>query len=258
MCIAIYKPLGKKIPKKTYFNCFTNNDDGAGFAYIKDEKLFVAKGFFTFDEFWENFEPLEEQACLIHFRVGTSGGNNGENCHPWRVSKDLVFIHNGVISSIDRDNQNWSDTGNFCENILKPLTNCFPEWWKQPEFKWMMENAIGGGNKVVLLGVNGEHIILNEKAGEWKEDVWFSNNSFMYPKYTTSQNFHHTSRVSGGATAWGSDDEDETPVVNNKLAGAESDTEIADVDVRIIDQRLEDAERKRLERKGGGKVAATA
>ena len=254
MCIAIYKPLGKKLPKQTYFNCFTNNDDGAGFAYIKDGKLFVAKGFFTFEEFWENYEPLEEKASLIHFRVGTSGGNNGENCHPWRVTKDLVFIHNGVISSIDRENQAWSDTGNYCENVLKPLTECFPEWWKQPEFKWMMENAIGSGNKVVLLGVDGSKLILNEKAGEWKDDVWFSNTSYMYPRYSNAHTYHKTHRVAGGGQAWGSDDDD-TDVTPNRVAahnvkGSEAETEIADVDVRIIDQKLEEAEARRQARKG--------
>lgn len=244
MCIAIFKPQGKKIPKDLYHTCFANNNDGAGFAFIHDEKLITAKGFFTFDEFWENFEPFEEKAGLIHFRVGTSGGSNGENCHPWRVSDRLVFVHNGTLS-IDRKNQSISDTGNFAELILKPMTEEFPDWWKQKELKWMLENSIGPNNKIILFNADAEHLILNEKAGEWKDDCWFSNNSFSFSKRNYSCGTSYSAPVSPAKPV------SITPTggifnSNREAQLIDQLDEFADIDVASLDLRLELAEKERI------------
>lgn len=195
MCIAISKPINKKLDKSIYEKCFSNNDDGAGFAFILDGELYTAKGFFTFEEFWEHFEPLEDKAQVIHFRVGTSGGNNAENCHPWRVSDDLIFVHNGTLP-INKTNYQLSDTGNFNDDILKPLYEKDPDFWKRPEFKWMIENSIGANNKLILLGKDGEVRIFNESAGVWEGDVWFSNTSYRafgkkHCSYNVN-NYHNT------------------------------------------------------------------
>jgi len=182
MCILLLKDEGKKLDKDIYLNCYTNNADGAGFAYVKNNKLRTLKGFFSFNDFWTNFEPYEEYARIIHFRVGTSGFAAGENCHPWRVNKNLVMAHNGTIP-ITRTNQAWSDSGNYCEFVLKELTDAFPDWWKEKEFQWMMEAALGSNNKVVLLDNKGEAVIFNEKEGEKEDGVWFSNKSYLSKKY---------------------------------------------------------------------------
>ncbi len=181
MCILLLKPEGKKLDKEIYLNCYNNNADGAGFAIIKNGKLRTIKGFFSFSDFWTNFEPYEQYARIIHFRVGTGGYAAGENCHPWRVNKNLVMAHNGSIS-INRTNQAWSDTGNYNEFVLKELTETFPDWWKQKEFQWMMQAALGTNNKVILLDNKGEAVIFNEKEGEWDDEVWYSNKTYLSSK----------------------------------------------------------------------------
>ncbi len=244
MCILLYKSLGKKLDKDIYHNCFINNDDGAGYAWIKDGELFTGKGFFTFNEFWENFAPLEEYASIIHFRVGSSGYSAGENCHPWRVSRNLVFGHNGIIP-IDRKSLQWSDTGNFCEYILKPLTKSFPEWWQQKEFKWMMEVALGATNKMVLLDKDGHHQIFNENKGEWNDEVWYSNNTYLAKKqfdyYNTECGFN---RFQGSQTQLMPHQMPKTKVTQTKQ---EEFSELhAKIDVKNLDLKLEEAEKRRL------------
>ena len=274
MCIAIAKPLGKKLDQSVYRNCFSNNDDGAGFAYVKDGELFTAKGFFTFKDFWDHFAPLEEYAGLIHFRVGTSGGMNGENCHPWRVLDkregdpiDLAFIHNGVIS-ITRRNQSLSDTGNFNEEVLKNLGRAYPDFWKQKEFKWMLENAIGSGNKLALMDDKGHTEIFNEAAGKWDNDCWFSNNTFSYcsgkmarSAYSTGHPYtcgEYDSDLTSGHQ-W-HDDGDTTEnyrfseKVKSKTVQRLDETlvnegDFVGIDTASIDARLEAAEQKRLAKK---------
>jgi hypothetical protein len=248
MCIAIYKPLGVKLDEEIYRNCFSNNDDGAGFAFVKNGELFTSKGFFSFKDFWDDFKPKEEYAGLIHFRVGSSGGSNGENCHPWRINKELAFVHNGVIT-IERKNQQWSDTGNYCEQVLKPLTKSYPDWWKQKEFKWMMENAIGSSNKVILLNNKGEHQIFNDKTGEWKYDCWFSNGTYSYMRSTGYQHGRPTTCNMAHSRAWGVDDDDaeiEESTTSPSTVMKEPGTDLASIDVASIDARLDAAEKRRL------------
>src|SRR6266545_3554785 len=55
-CVAIYKPKGVQIAKKYLSNSFENNKDGAGFAYAKDGKITINKGYFSFEEFWKAFK----------------------------------------------------------------------------------------------------------------------------------------------------------------------------------------------------------
>lgn len=181
MCIAIYKPEGVIIEESTLRMCFANNDDGAGFAVIEKEEdgsgvdcINTYKGMFSIESFLKNFDPYKNKQALIHFRVATHKVVNGTNCHPWRVNDQLAFIHNGTINGITKD-ESLSDTGNFGKEILAPLANTCSDFWKTAQFKWLIETAIGTGNKLVLMDVKGDFAIFNEKLGEWSGGAWFSN-----------------------------------------------------------------------------------
>lgn len=182
MCIAIYKPAGEIIEEKTFRQCFGNNDDGAGFAVVEPDEngvleLNIHKGIFSIERFLKEFEPYKDKQALIHFRIATHKTVNGINCHPWRVNDNLVFIHNGTIANINK-NEAISDTGNFANEILAPLAKAAPDFWKSPQFKWFIENSIGSNNKLVLMDLKGDVAIFNEKAGEWDGKVWYSNTSY--------------------------------------------------------------------------------
>lgn len=39
---------------------------------------------------------------VLHFRIGTSGVLRcAEMTHPFRITQDLAFVHNGILSSVD-------------------------------------------------------------------------------------------------------------------------------------------------------------
>ena len=90
-------------------NCFTNNNDGAGFAYITpDRKVHVEKGFMTEEAFIEAYNTIPVYPHVVHFRIATSGDVSPEMTHPYRIEKDSklvlaeegdtsVLFHNGVI-----------------------------------------------------------------------------------------------------------------------------------------------------------------
>ena len=51
MCLAIYKPAGKTVSWDALEEGFSSNKDGAGFAYVQNDKLCIHRGLFNFDDF---------------------------------------------------------------------------------------------------------------------------------------------------------------------------------------------------------------
>lgn len=184
MCIAIWKPEEKIISKETLARCFKANPDGAGYMYSADGKLHMKKGFFNFDDFYNEYVKDEEHQCLIHFRIKTHGEISVENCHPFIITNNIGFIHNGIISGYGSATQ--SDTLLFNEEILKPIVTTYGKksLWSA-HFKKLIEAAIGY-SKLVFLTSSGESIIYNEQKGEWDEGVWYSNTSYKEPKVSAS------------------------------------------------------------------------
>jgi predicted glutamine amidotransferase len=179
MCIAILKPEGKRLSRKCLESCYNSNRDGAGFAYYDPaiNEVCIRKGYFNFDKFYEEFNEFQHLKCLVHFRVATHREVNGKNCHPWRVNDDLVFIHNGTISGMSSDSS-LSDTGNFCNDVVKQLLEANPEFYKHNIFKWLIENSVGTWNKLIFLSSDGFHLIANEKEGHWDSGCWFSTTAY--------------------------------------------------------------------------------
>jgi glutamine amidotransferase len=186
MCIAIYKPQDKIIPKKTLIECYDANPDGAGFMYAEDKKLHIQKGFFSFNAFYKAYKEHQHKQAVLHFRIKTHGKIDTTNCHPFSVNNSIGFVHNGIITGFgDTDH---SDTIGFNNGVLQPLVN---KWGNlalfQDPIKELIESRIGY-SKLIFLDRHGNHNIFNEHKGVWDDDVWYSNNSYkpyVAPKVTT-------------------------------------------------------------------------
>ena len=120
MCIAIVKPSGVKMPSRDILKvCFKNNPDGAGFAYNRNGRNYLHKGYFTFKEFYDALSGCrikQSEAALIHFRVATHGNIDKSTCHPFLItgnyddmkithlkSSGAIMIHNGMLNLYDKD-----------------------------------------------------------------------------------------------------------------------------------------------------------
>lgn len=185
MCIAILKPKGETIDKKKLKNCFENNNDGAGYMFVKDGRLQFIKGFFSFKNFWssyvKNIIKNGNPISAIHFRITTHGKTNAENCHPFKISNSLGFIHNGMINFVKPDKKK-SDTSMFNELILKRLPSDFI---RNGAICDLIDESIGT-SKLVFLNENSDYLILGEELGHWRNNVWYSNDSYLpYKSWTT-------------------------------------------------------------------------
>ena len=185
MCIAILKTKDGNITDEQLRNCFESNPDGAGISYSKNGKLYIIKGIFNVNEFikaYHNAVAEADGAMLIHCRISTSGEVDKLNCHPHVVSDECVMIHNGILSITVPKDSKVSDTVLYVEQYLKPLPKDF---MLNDGIMSLITDHIGAGNKFVFLNNRGGFSIANEKAGHWKNGVWFSNYSYeAYSFYT--------------------------------------------------------------------------
>jgi len=192
MCIAIAKQAGVAITEEILETCFNANPDGAGFAIEKNGKLQVHKGYFSFKDFMDAYEPHELKKALIHFRIKTHGKIDEENCHPFYVTDNLAFIHNGIISNARTDTHK-SDTRTFKEDVLQPFVAKFGyKALTDPIFQHLIEKYIGGSKLVLMRKGQPDFIFFNKQMGnESEEGIWFSNYSWQKAKPVTQPPVHY-------------------------------------------------------------------
>lgn len=178
MCIAIYNESGT-ISRDKLNNCWDGNPDGAGLAFFdKNHKLQIVKELTSKDLFIQLYEQAREEnpeaPMLVHFRIATHGGVDLDNCHPHKIDDDNVFIHNGMLSGYyPRATDVHSDTVEFKKRVLQEIEVVYNE-----TVQHLLEEIIGGGNKLILLNKGGFAMICNEYLGEWHEGNWYSNTSY--------------------------------------------------------------------------------
>lgn len=192
MCIIAISEIGKALPdKETMRTMWDCNPDGAGFMYNRRNKVHIHKGFMTFDDFINaidslSFDPKDVQ-FIIHFRIGTHGGNTPQNTHPFPVTRkvknmqalefvtDCAFMHNGIIHSVEMLKNSISDTMEYDRQILADLYDMDKQFYKRKSIQILIEESINGSRMVFLNG-KGEIV----RLGDWvKEDgIWYSNSTF--------------------------------------------------------------------------------
>ena len=188
MCIIAMIPAGKQINKNTLENMTNNNPDGSGIAWIQDNKI---KTYKTMDnnKFINKALEVQSKFCkdsdiLIHCRIATSGKTDLDNCHPFKISKDTVFAHNGILNCVEATNK-VSDTRMFNKALLKQLK---PEFLDNVTTRKFIGEIIKS-DKLAFLTVNPKlkrnSYIINRDLGEKENRVWFSNDSYKEKTYVT-------------------------------------------------------------------------
>lgn len=183
MCIAILKTKNGIITDEALRNSFEANPDGAGIAYTVKGEVIIEKGIFKVNKFISKVRKAEKVCdgnMLIHCRIGTSGGINKLNCHPFLVHDDLAMIHNGVLDIQVPMNSKINDTQIYINEYLKGFTT--DDLIRNKNLQKLIEYSIGR-NKFVFLSSKNEYAIINESAGHWVDGVWYSNTSYQTVQY---------------------------------------------------------------------------
>ena len=200
MCILILKKAGYSLPSKDRLKtCYNNNDDGAGYAYSDGHAVHIKKGFFNFEDFYNELRAdykkhdLKKAAVLLHFRIATSGGVNERKTHPFilsnkskevnRYAKEVITSspvvgHNGVFTGYVYGGL--SDTQNFIKDFLHGVYNSnLSDNLKN----YLIKKEIGS-SKLLILEPSG-HV---KKYGDFIEDggALYSNTSYKDRYYYTA------------------------------------------------------------------------
>ena len=112
MCVIIYKKPSIDLNLETLNLAITQNPDGLGVAYRKQNKWQIIKYMYPTDRQLKTLiDDLKGLEAVIHCRIATSGGINIRNCQPFLFNDNkMVLFHNGVISSLNGINKTKSDT----------------------------------------------------------------------------------------------------------------------------------------------------
>jgi predicted glutamine amidotransferase len=184
MCIAILNPNDVMLDKETLKNCWDNNGDGAGMLWTENGELKTYKAMVSFDKLWNMYNEIRKSRhsknsqVVIHFRISTHGKINRTNCHPFIVNDEIGFVHNGIISKLERHLE-YSDTYMFNEQVLKELPKDF---YKNQVYHDLIESYIGS-SKLLFLDKNNDAYIIGESMGVWDMGCWFSNTTYKYSRY---------------------------------------------------------------------------
>jgi len=174
MCLAILKPANEHIIKRRLRQGFQENPDGAGFMYVKNGQLKIDKGYFSFRSFYKAYRQAEQKCpdsnFVIHFRIATSGKISSKHCHPFLINTTVAFVHNGIFAKLG--NKVKSDTQHFNNDYLRYMPPDFIHNKKSIRF---LEKYCGWFNKLIFLNNKNEYLIVNESAGRWLDNIWFSN-----------------------------------------------------------------------------------
>lgn len=177
MCVIIKKPAGAHLGLDILKACWNANKDGAGIAWAKEGKVFVAKGFMEWDKFATYIghdSDWDDMAVLYHFRIKTQGTESEENTHPFEVIPGrLVFAHNGHIKDMESSKHpELSDTAVFNRYVLKQLPQNF---LNNTGIQQLIFGTIGS-SKLAFLDADGMFTVFNHSMGSEEENgIWFSN-----------------------------------------------------------------------------------
>lgn len=192
MCIICAKPAKLSMPSHAVIErMWQSNPDGAGFMYAANNKVVIEKGFMTLPALEARLAAVGEKIDLaavpvvLHFRIGTAGGNTPENTHPFpitdsipalrklRMEAPIGVVHNGIIHVTPRQ-KNISDTMEYIASQLAPLHRAVHEFYRDKNLMQMVENAIA--SKMAFLTKKGEIFTIGEFVNDG--GLLFSNSSY--------------------------------------------------------------------------------
>ena len=193
MCIICVKNKGVKAPTAEVIeNMFYANPNGAGFAYVKNNRVIIHKGLMTIEAFNTALEKVykllgnqvQNTPFIYHFRITTSGGTKPQLTHPFPLTNkkskllklqqscDVAVAHNGIIDiNIEKG---LSDTATYIKNELAPYKSLKSDFYKSEVIQDAIEHRID--SKLAILSQDGSIITIGNFTEE--DGLLFSNTSY--------------------------------------------------------------------------------
>lgn len=200
MCVICVKNKGVNMPDAdTIETMWVNNPDGAGIMYTKRGRVHIDKGFMTLAALNKRLRKLgdeidmKKETVVLHFRIGTSGGNIPQNTHPFPLSgsvnklrklrsiTEVGIAHNGVIP-ITPHRKDISDT---MEYIVSEITKYYRHnRYFYRNTKTMAQIKDETRSRLVFLTGDGNTYLVGDWVTDKDTGLLYSNTSYKYDRYT--------------------------------------------------------------------------
>lgn len=209
MCLLTFLPAGVQPDAQALTNGAEVNDDGHGFALVADHNLIVERGMHAPDviaAFLALRRRFPDGPALFHSRLGTHGTRGLDNCHPFPIGGDsrTVVAHNGILPANAQPGKGdpRSDTRIAADTVLPTFGSLRHRRTRLRVQRWMSVH-----NKMVVLTVDRRFrqsaYILNEQAGVWDGQIWYSNHGYLPVRYPLLD--PNPSRITRGTRRWDED-----------------------------------------------------
>lgn len=211
MCLIILKEPNQKI-KPEFLNGVRNrNQDGWGIVWYDSDGAMHTKKGLEYKDFWSIYQRIDDRGlkAIIHFRFKTKGDINEENCHPYKVTEGLHFIHNGTLHKLPHVDDTKSDTWHFANIVLKPILEVngvvrpdLSDVIRSTGFKVLMDEFSTTSNKLVLVDALGP-VVYGDAVKHWYKTPDGLTVSNMYAWDTTQ--YRRSSLTYDGYGDWEDD-----------------------------------------------------
>jgi len=188
----------RKLTYTEFKNCNDANEDGVGFAFSRNGKQYLIKGFMTFDTAWNFYKKVPEgKAHIVHFRLSTAGTVVPQLTHPFICSdasplhteyegNEPLLFHNGMVSG-------WKELALTNRVLTHSLMS-------DTRYLAIMLGRNGIENyKEHLKNTHGKFIIFHSGKAKligdfiYDKGVYFSNSSYKY-SYTSKYNYKYDAK----------------------------------------------------------------
>lgn len=175
MCLIIHHPAGHTISRHDFADIARRNPDGFGLMTSSSGVLHTFRTIGTIaDAHAMYMEHGAGRASVLHWRFATHGTVSLDNAHPFTLTPDIAFVHNGMLTCGTPD-EDASDTAHLARAILAPIARDNPDALFNPEFRAVLSPLIGIGNKLAVMDRHGRVSIFNRASGMDHKGRWYSN-----------------------------------------------------------------------------------
>lgn len=192
----MHKPINVAFPEESILkNCWDNNPDMGGFMYAFNDRVYIKKGFKTWESFMNGLNKArkitgDDVPYVCHFRISTQGYDTS-CCQPFPLSENMNRLkkqkaechigvaHNGILDITSDGAKDYSDTMKFITDYLINIIRSY-DWFNDERTCKLIENLIDG-SRFAILDKNGHCAHMGRG---WVEDYgcFFSNSTYSYAK----------------------------------------------------------------------------
>ena len=175
MCLIIHQPSGHTLSRRDFTDIAERNPDGFGIMTAHDGVLKTFRTLGSIDDAFALYvRHASGRASVLHWRYATHGTVTLDNVHPFKLTNDIAFVHNGMLSCGTPQSAQ-SDTAHLARTVLAPIARDNPRALFTSELRAVLSPLIGTGNKLAVMDNHGNVSIFNRASGMDHKGRWYSN-----------------------------------------------------------------------------------